>query len=136
GIDADHADDQDHGIEQLVGDQRHLGPQVGHVQVHDQQQHVSDKHTGGDAPDKVGVVLVQQGAGIQAVHDEGAQQNGNRGGAGDAQGEQGDQSGAGVGVVGRLGTGDALNGAVAEAAGVLGRLLLHGVGDEGGDGGA
>ena len=76
---------------------------------------------------------VHHGAGGDALHDEGTQQDGGDGVTGDAQRQQGDHSAAGAAVVGGLGSSNAVGDAGAVQLGVLAGGLAGAVGNEDGD---
>ena len=102
-------------------------------QVQDQQQQVADEQAGDQRPDQVALALQQQRAGLDAVRDQGGEHD-RRGRVGRQAERQHRHHGAGgAGVVGRLRTGDALDGSLAELLGVLGQPLLGDVGEEGRD---
>ena len=77
-----------------------------------------------------------QGAGLNALHDQGTQQQSGGGVAGDAQGQQGDDGAAHGGVVGRFRGHHAVDDAGAELLGVLGLVLGDGIGQHVGRSGA
>ena len=81
------------------------------------------------------LVFEQQRPGLDLVALEGREHHRRRRRRGDAEGQQRHQDAGGRGVVGRLRSGDALDGALAELClvGALGQLPLGRVGQEGGD---
>ena len=70
----------------------------------------------------------------EALLEERSHQDGDRRGRRDAEGEQRDQCGVGVGVVGRFRAGDTFDGTLAQLVAVAGELLLGTVGQQGGHG--
>ena len=104
-----------------------------HDQVH---QDVAAQQGHQDGVPDLRVVGDEQGAHLDALEHEGADEHGGGGVAGDAQAQQGHQGAAGEAVVGGLGGDQALRHAGAQQLGVLGPALGLGVGDEGGRGAA
>ena len=86
----------------------------------DQQQQVADVHRVDDAPEQVGALRDQLRAGADAEDQQRAEQHRHRGVGRDAERQQRDERRRRGGVVGRLGGGDALDGAAAEPLGRLG----------------
>ena len=111
---ADAGEDDDRREEHPVGDGQELHPEPDQRQVEQDQHQVADPHRDDDAPEERRLVVDDVGAGGDALDDEGADHQRHHRVRRDAEGQHRDERGLGGGVVGALGAGDALDGAVAE----------------------
>ena len=132
-VGAERGEHQDARVQQRPRDHQHLHPQADQRQVQDQQQDVADVHAGDQAPHQRALRLEQQRARLDAVVLERRQQD-RRGRRGrNPQRQQRHQHAGRRRVVGGLGSGHALDRAVAEFLRILGELLLQRVRQEGRD---
>lgn len=116
-----HDERQDVLLLEAQGDGEHVGPHELHEHVHD---HAGEDERHEYAVHHVHVAAEQDGARIEPVDLQAAEQRGRHGVAGDAEREERDQRAADGGVVRRLGGDDALKLAPPVVFGMLGRPLL------------
>ena len=136
GVGAHGAHHEHHGVQALLGNEDDLRQQL-HREEHDQvhQDIAAQQGHQNGVPDHR-IVGDEQGAHLNALEHEGADQDGGGGVAGNTQAQQGHQGAAGQAVVGSLRGDQALGHAGAQQLGVLGPALGLGVGDQGGRGAA
>ena len=114
----------------MASDRREIWAKPYSPACHAQHEELHKHETGKEGVGHAGIGGEQLRSGLQAVNDEAAHEHCGHGLAGDAQGQGGDERAAGHGVVGRLGTRHAFDGALAEFILVLGEaaglVIAHG----------
>ena len=136
GVGSGKAEDHDDGGEDFLGNGDHLGKQSGEELALDEHEDVDQNEAQHNGVHNVAVGGEQGQSGVQAVDHQGGEHDGHGAVTGNAQGEQGDEGGAGDGVVGRLGGSNALHRALSKLLGVLGEVLGGVIAEPGGLGGA
>ena len=119
-------EEDDAGVELRPRDLQQPRPQRRQRQVDHEQQGVADEQARQERPDELGLVGHQGRAGLDAVGAHRRDDHRGRSRHGQAEGQQRHEHAGGAGVVGGLGTGDALDGALAELLPVLAWLVRAG----------
>src|SRR5262249_13204508 len=130
GIDADDRKQQHDRKQHAIRDAQKLHPQPDQRQVQQQQQHISHVHAGDDAPEQIGPLSDEQRTRLDAVNDQGAEQQCRHRVAWNAERKHGDDAARDGGVIGRFRARDAFDGAFAKAVGMCGYPLFQGIGHE------
>ena len=130
---AQQGDDQNDRVEHLLFDRDDLREEADAQAADNQHRQVRQHQRRKDLVDGRQLADVHHRARLNALHDEGAQQDGGDGVTRNTEGQQRDHSAAGAAVVRGLGGGNAVRDARAPKLRMLAQALVEAVGNEHGD---